>query len=248
MAKLNLEKIVQIGELYDDASNIAKSFSSDVSNYKTINEYVMKYMGGRTEEEKKRIYGEMKKASPAMVRESMDTNTKNIEGELVKSVSESYADLVNSENPQILETIALAISGLGEKLSKVEEAVRKGDVKAIQEIYASQYKGDPVMEHFAYRIAGKEFYLGIYPEVLEMEKGKLLSPFINTKTENGKEINYLDTAKLKPYLLSEMEKLEDKDKNKAYLRVGKEIFGLAKQAKEQEEKAKKKEAKNKKKK
>ena len=246
MAAPNLEKILHMGAFHDDSSRIAKAFYEHPVDYNLIGEYVQKYIG-RTEEEKKKQSEEMKNWSPARVRENMDINTKKFEGEFVKAVSESYTNLVNTNDPQMLETIALGLSGVGEKVAKVMESAQKGDIKTIQEIYLAQYKGDPTMEHFA-KHAGKEFYLGIYPMALEMEKGKFLSHFVSVKEENGKEVPYLDTEKLKPYLLAEMEKLKDKDKNKAYLRVGKEIYGLVKRAQEQEEKAKKKEHEDKKKK
>jgi hypothetical protein len=248
-----IRAVVQLGMKQKGLTDLAKTFSKDPTNYKSIENYAQMLYGDVTQGLGKTAYEDLKKASPALVRENMDLSIGEAKATIGKVVGENYEAVVASLDDQATQHAALAASGKAKEAEAIMEALKAEKYDELREKYAKfvASKGFKAHAHYIKNVAGAEFFKMYSNYYLQASASEFLKDFL--LPQKGEEEPKLDSKKLKAYLLEAPSKAkDDKARDAFYADIGGaisdyhvKIAELARKQAEAAEKAKAEEKKGK---
>lgn len=218
-----LQTVIPAGLNYLGLDRIAKAYVKDNTNTKLLAQYAQAITPYPTEESIAKIAQEMKKLSPAIVKENMDQTIKEQAQNLTQIVSTQYANLANTLPKEFLAQMALAVSGKKDEAEAIIELIKKGELDTVRKAYAGARK-NKAWQHFVAN-ASDEFIKSFAPIYFNGEAENFLQNYAKVeKNSEGKDEAIIDTKKLTDYILAQQANAkDDKQKEALYLRTGKGI-------------------------
>lgn len=225
---MTLENLLDKGMGYKATTELAEAFSKDTSNYGLVQQYVGSIYArrfGLSEDNLKQVIEDMKKSSPASVKENMDLMAGQYKSELTDVVAASYQDLVKSQDKGILSAMAWGVSGKQKQIEALGKAIKEDKMEDAKKMYASTFK-EKAWIHYVLNHASSNFVKKFAGEYVQRQENDFMKQFaLDKPSADGK--SELDPKKIADYLLSkEAEAKDEKAKKSLYFDAGMGIVDL----------------------